>query len=291
MNFNYHIDLVKNPSGSYSRTAADHALVDRAVTMYPKVVAVMKKVIQDGKYDEYAKSIAEYDRFVWEESHRGDKTNIFAYKKIKVSPSWTEQFWAPVFERVRLQISKTWNTDLVLIQNTQVVESCGKDGPSGYKDVDGGIGILSNRWPPAIMPVVVAEDKTGHFCKTACTGVDGIMRRVRTMNPNVLGMCITDNNVSVGQTSLVDDVFSAGGVLISQRGQNGKKVAYPALDASKFALVEQLCVNYLTTKTASDFLNIVTKKKTTMYLREAIDKKGHYVPAELEQYLDTPGTP
>lgn len=285
MNYNYHIDLVKNPSGGYSRTAEDHKLVDIAVSMYPKVVEAMQKVITDGKYDAYAKAIEAYDRFVWEESHRGDKTNIFAYKKIKVSPSWTEQFWAPVFERVRQQISQVWNTDLLLIQNIQVVESCGKDGPSGYKDVDGGIGIKSHRWPPAVMPVVVSEKKTGHFCKTACTGVDGIMRRVRTMNPHVLGMCITDNNVSVGQTSLVDDVYSAGGILISQRGNNGRREAYPKLDSHKFAMVEQLCVNYLKTKTPQDFLNIATKKKTTVYLREAIDSKGHYIPTEFEQYL------
>lgn len=289
MDFNYHINLVKNPSGSYARTAEDQVLATQAVGMYPAVVGAMQKVLVDGDYKDYCKRIRDYDKFVWEQSHKGDKTNIFSYKKIKVSPSWTEQLWAPVFERVRRTISAAWKTELVLIQNIQVVESCGTDGPSGYKDVDGGIGIRSQTWPPAIMPVVTSEKKTGHFCKTACTGVDAITRRVRTMNPEVLSMCITDNNVSVGQDSLVDDVFGSGGLLISQRGTNGKKISYPELDAEKFQLVEKLCTNYLLTKTPDQFTNITTKQKSSVYLRENIDSKGYYIPQEYEQYIADPG--
>lgn len=283
MNINYHIDLVKKPTTGYNRSAGDHALAAKAQELYPNVAAAMLDAVKHGNWQKYCNVIEEYDRFVWVESHRGDKTNIFSYKKIKVSPSWTEQLWAPVFERVRKSVEAKWNTSLTLIQNTKVAESWSQ-GPASFKDVDGGVGIVDPTYG-CIMPIVVSEDKTGHFCKTACTGVDGIMRRVRTMNPNVLGMCITDNNVSVGQDSLVENVFGAGGVLISQRGTNGSKEKYPKLNADKFALVETICLNYLATKNKDDFLIKKSTKNSNVFLRENIDRSGYYVPPNLQQYL------
>lgn len=284
MNVNYHIDLVKKPTTGYNRTPNDHQLAEQAVKLYPKASAAMTQAVADGNWQKYCAEIEEYDRFVWVESHKGDKSNIFAYKKIKVSPSWTEQIWAPVFERVRQNISKQWKVDLVLIQNMEVVESWANGKPASFKDVDGGIGIVDPSLG-CVMPVVTAEDKTGHFCKTACTGVDAIISRVRKMNPNVLGLCVTDNNVSVGQTSLVENVFGAGGVLISQRGQNNSREAYPKLNHDKFELVERLCIGYLSTKQPSDFLNIASNASSNLYLRENIDRTGMYVPAELKQYV------
>jgi hypothetical protein len=283
MNTNYHIDLVKKPTTGYQRSENDHVLAEKAQELYPTVAAAMLDAVVDGDWQKYCASIEEYDRFVWIESHRGDKSNIFSYKKIKVSPSWTEQLWAPVFERVRKTVQQQWNTPLVLIQNVEVVESWSQ-GPSSYKDVDGGIGIV-DQVHDCIMPVVVAEDKTGHFCKTACTGVDGIMRRVLAMNPHVLGMCITDNNVSVGQDSLVENVYGAGGILISQRGTNGRKEEYPQLNADKFNLVETICLNYLATKTKDDFLIKTSSQSSNVFLRENIDRNGYYIPSNLQQYL------
>lgn len=283
MNINYHIDLVKKPTTGYNRSDNDHALAAMAQELYPAVASAMTNAVEDGDWQKYCSAIEEYDRFVWEQSHKGDKSNIFAYKKIKVSPSWTEQLWAPVFERVRKSVEAKWNTSLTLIQNAEVVESWA-NGPASFKDVDGGIGIVDQKYG-CIMPIIVAEDKTGHFCKTACTGVDGIMRRVRTMNPNVLGMCITDNNVSVGQDSLVENVFGAGGVLISQRGTNGYKEKYPKLNADKFSLVENLCLNYLATKNKDEFLINTSVQSSNVFLRENIDRSGYYVPPNLQQYL------
>ena len=236
MNVDYHINLVKKPTTGYNRSENDHVLAKQAQKLYPKASRAMLDVVATGNWQEYCSAIEEYDQFVWEQSHKGDKDNIFAYKKIKISPSWTEQIWAPVFERVRQKVETDWQCSITLIQNSQVVESWG-NGPTSYKDVDVGFGIVEPTFK-CIMPIVVAEAKTGHFCKTACTGVDGIMRRVLKMNPHVLGMCVTDNNVSVGQDSLVENVFGAGGLLISQRGKNGSKEKYPKLNASRFELVE-----------------------------------------------------
>jgi hypothetical protein len=135
------------------------------------------------------------------------------------------------------------------------------------------------------MPVVVCEIKTGHYCKTACTGVDAIIRRVRIMNPTVLAFAVTDNQVSVGQDHAVENVFGAGGVLISQRGKNGNKTSYPKLDPSKFELVEKICVNYLKNHSLVNFTNVTLGKTQGVSLRKVIDTKGYFVPKELEKFL------
>ena len=288
MDVDYHMKLVRNETGGYQRTDNDRNLVAQAETLFPTVRQAMLDVVKTGDYAAYVTAIEAYDKFVWEESRKGDKSNIFAYKKIKVSPSWTEQFWAPIFERVRQQISKEWNIDnLILIQNTEVVEAMNDQGASAYKDVDCGIAVkvAGSGKKDVLMPVVVCESKTGHYCKTACTGVDAIIRRVRIMNPKVLALAVTDNQVSVGQDHAVENVFGAGGVLISQRGANGTKSAYPKLDPSKFELVEKMCVNYLKNHSSDNFTNVVLGKTQGVSLRKDIDTKGYYVPKELEKFL------
>jgi hypothetical protein len=283
----YHKKLVLNETTDYQRTAYDSQLVEEAKTMFADVEQALIQVVSSGDYTEYVKQIRNYDKFVWEKSHEGDKTNIYAYKKIKVSPSWTEQFWAPIFERVRLKISELWNFDnLVLIQNSKVVESMGDRGPDAFKDVDAGIGIIKQiNFDSVIMPVVVCESKTGHYCKTACTGVDAIIRRVRSMNSYVLGFAVTDNQVSVGKDQPVSNVFGAGGVLISQRGINNTRSDYPELDPNKFKLVEDLCINYLENMKPENFSEVKLKINKSQKLRECIDNQGYFIPEELEKYL------
>jgi hypothetical protein len=284
----YHIHLVTNPASGYERTAKDAVLVEKAIMLYSKVETAIINVVENGDYKQYIDSIREYDKFIWEASHEGDKSNLFAYKKIKVSPSWTEQIWAPVFERIRLSLNEYWKTELVLIQNKQVVESINKHGPTAYKDVDGGIAVSINlNGKNYLMPVVVAEMKTGHFCKTACTGVDAIMRRVLTMNSNVLGFAITDNNISVSKDAEVENVFGSGATLIQQRGIgfNNLKNIYPELDYRQLELVEKICKNYFKTKQLTDFTNVKSKKALGMYLRETIDATGRYIPENLQVYV------
>jgi hypothetical protein len=291
MDTKYHINLVKNPSTGYSRTAEDAKLVQTAVGLYVSAEQAMIDFLADGDHKKYIKGIEAYDKFVWEASHKGDKSNLFAYKKIKVSPTWTEQIWAPIFERVKKEMEKHWGVELVLIQNITVVESLGSDGPTAFKDVDGGVGIVKQfpgQKKSVVMPVVVAEDKTGHFCKTACTNVDGIIRRVRGMNSNVLAFGITDNNISVGKTVEVDNAYGSGGVLVQQRGfgfNNNKKIKYPELNSDKFKLVEDMCIKYLKTKKPTDFSDVAPSKTSGVLLRDKIDATGCYIPPELEMFV------
>jgi hypothetical protein len=286
MDTHYHINLVKNNTGGYIRTENDNQLAAEAETLYLSVVKAMLIAVETGDWRQYLSSIKEYDMFVWEQSHKGNQTNIFANPKIKIGPSWAEQMWAPVFERTRLKIEKVWNTNLTLIQNTTAVETLGSKEPSSMKDVDNGIGIIkiiNNK--EYIMPIIVAENKGGHYCKTTCTNVDGIFRRVRAMNPNVLAFALTDNHITVGSKVEVDHSFGAGGVLICQRGSNRKSDLYPALNPDKFELVERMCINYLSTLSANDFLNILPSQTSGVLLREHIDVKGHYIPPELEKFI------
>lgn len=289
MNTNYHIDLVKNTTSGYKRTANDLVLVKQAESMYPIVADAMLKLVKDGDYTAYINAIEAYDKFVWVQSHKGDKSNLFAYKKIKISPTWTEQLWAPVFERVRIAIQKEWGTgtDLILIQNKEVVESFGINGPTAFKDVDGGLGIYKTfkSGITALMPIIAVEDKTGNYCKTACTNVDGIIRRVKAMNNDVLALCVTDNHVAVGKNVEVDHSFGSGGVLIVQRGQNKKKETYPKLNVDKFEMVERLSINYLKTKTAKNFTDVAHSNTSGVLLRDHIDSKGYYVSPELEKFI------
>jgi hypothetical protein len=289
MDLDYHIKLVRNETTSYKRTENDALLVSTAETMYPAVKVAMTQVVADGDYEKYVNGIAAYDKFVWEESHKGDKTNIFSYKKIKVSPSWTEQLWAPVFERVRQKMAELWSEgNLVLIQNTEVVEAMGSMGPVAYKDVDCGIGVQvldATGHAKYILPIIVSECKTGHYCKTACTGVDAIIARVRRMNSSVMGFALTDNNISVGREQPVENVFGSGGILISQRGQNGRRTPYPALRADVLKTVETLCVNYLKTMHIDNFTNVNTIMSTGVLLRDSIDRDGYYIPDEYRTLL------
>jgi hypothetical protein len=77
MDTQYHINLVKNPKGGYKRTENDFVLVKQAESMYSIVSDAMLKLVKDGDYKSYINSIEAYDKFVWEQSHKGDKSNIF----------------------------------------------------------------------------------------------------------------------------------------------------------------------------------------------------------------------
>lgn len=291
MDTKYHIDLVNNEATNYTRTAYDRELAKKANALYPNVENAMRQLIVDGDYKKYIDSITEYDAFIWEESHRGDKTNIFAYKKIKVSPTWTEQIWAPVFERIRQHFVQKWSVDLDLVQNISVVETLPVKGKPAFKNVDAGISIKKEFLEFQKyynLPVIVVEMKTGHYCKVACTGVDAIIRRTKSMNSNILAFAITDNNISVGMNAEIDQVWSSGGILIQQRGigLNQKRVPYPCLSYKNFELVEKISKNYLSTKSPADFLNIVPNNTSGIKLRKHIDVDGYYIPESLVKFIN-----
>jgi hypothetical protein len=298
MDTEYHINLVRRDPNSvkkvqsksrYVRTPNDLVLIQQAEKLYPGVRSAMLDLVKDGDYEKYISSINAYDAFYWEQAHKGDQSNIYAYPKIKIGPSWTEQIWAPVFERVRLRLIEHWThteNNICLLQNTTVVENVSKGGNIGNKDVDGGVAIkVDINGKTYRMPMVVAEMKGGHMCKTITTQVDAIVRRFKNMNPHVLAFAITDNQASTGKKVLIDTVFGSGGILVIQRGQNHVRETHPKLNPKIFKMVEDVSVNYLKTKTLINFNAVKPKDHGKVFLRECIDNDGYYIPNDLKQFM------
>lgn len=290
MDLHYHINLVKkhiSGTSGYKDKPDDVYIRNRAFALYPTVEQAQIDVVNDGDYLKYVNTISTYDQFYYDYSRRGDQTNIFAYPKIKIGPSWLEQIWAPVFERVRVEMQKHWEVaNLVTLQNTQVIEYLPSSNQPATKDVDGGIGIQFDlNGKSYILPIVVAEVKGGHFCKTMTTQVDGIFKRFKSMNSNLLCFAITDNKCSIGKDVQVESAWASGGVIIVQRGKNGVKEDYPKLNVENFYKVEELCIRYLKSKSLKDFINVSPKKTSGIYLRSKLNE-GSYIPNELQDYLD-----
>lgn len=194
----------------------DNPSVKPLIQMWSDVEDAIKKVINDGDYQTYVKSIEPYDRHIWTESKKEDGSNPIAYKKWKIYPSWSELNWAIVYERVRNQIP----FETVLIRTDKVLEGATTQGSIFYKDVDGGLairGVLNGI--SVLYPVVVMEHKGGHFCKTACTGVNAIGRRFHDTNPNVVTVQITENNITVGKDQ-TDTLINEIDRFIVDRGRN-----------------------------------------------------------------------
>lgn len=186
------------------------------IKMWPDVERAIEQAVEDGDYQNYVKAIEPYDRHIWTESKKQDGSNPIAYKKWKIYPSWSELNWAIVYERVRRQIP----LETVLIRTDKVLEGATTQGSIFYKDVDGGLAIKGMlNGVDVLFPVVVMEHKGGHFCKTACTGVNAIGRRFHDTNPNVITVQITENNVTVGMDQ-TDTLINEIDRFIVDRGRN-----------------------------------------------------------------------
>jgi len=296
MDTGYHISLVKNSrSSGYRRSENDKELAKRAELLYEHVIPAIEEVVKTGNWKIYCKKIELYDRFVWEQSHKGDKSNIFAYAKIKIGPSWLEQLWAPVFERIRIRLVKIWGDafpkisfELVLIQNQKkkVIESLLSTGHPDTKDVDGGIGVkvlFKNK--EYILPIIIMEGKGGHFDKPLCRQVNNLFERFKATNQEVFCIGIHDNNISVGKESQVQSVAGSYDLMVIQRGENRKNEPYPSLNFQRFEEVERVCISYLKELSPTNFNQISLKESDGILLRDHLDTKGYYINPKFEKFL------
>ena len=295
MDTNYHINLVINTSSGHKRTNNDKQLAVEAESLYKEVVPAMIKAVQTGDWSKYCKSIENYDRFVWEQSHKGNEANMFANPKIKVGPSWLEQLWAPVFERIRIKIEMIWNEEfpdikfeLVLIQNQKkrVIESLPTVGSPDTKDVDGGIGVkFFIKEKEYILPIIVMEGKGGHFDKPLTRQVNNLFERFKETNQNILCIGIHDNNISVGKDCQVQSVASEYDAMIVQRGKNKSNEVYPLLNSSMFTLLEKTCIDYLKELSPMNFNQIQPCESDGILLRDYIDSQGCYMSPRLKEFI------
>ncbi len=251
------------------------------IQMWPTVESAIKKVIEDGDYKSYVNAIRAYDEHMWTESKKGDGSNPIAIKKWKIYPTWSELNWATVYERVRQQL----NFETVLIRTDKVLEGATSNRDIFFKDVDGGLaikGTMHNRC--VLFPVVVMEHKGGHFCKTACTGVNAIGRRFHDTNPNVITVQITENYVTVGKDQS-DKLINEIDHFIIDRGENQvENNRYWLRNFEEMYEHEQVLVSDLARAKPSHFVNIKVEHTSNKSLRDQLNE-SKYIKKE-KVFLD-----
>lgn len=242
------------------------------INMWPTVEAAIEQVIEDGNYDAYVEAIRHYDEHIWTESKKEDGSNPIAYKKWKIYPSWSELNWAIVYERVRRQL----HFETVLIRTDKVLEGVTTNGDVFYKDVDGGLAIKGElNGKTVLFPVVVMEHKGGHFCKTACTGVNAIGRRFHDTNPNVITVQITENHVTVGKDQ-TDKIINEIDHFIIDRGENQvENSSYWLRNSKEMYQHEKELLSDLDVAKPKHFLNINVENVSGKSFREQLTESNY----------------
>ena len=271
MNYQYHRKTL-------SASDLNHPMVQEALSMLDSVEKAMKDLVE-GKINisKYIDAITPYDQFMYERAKmKPQKSNPINTLQNKKYSTWREQKWAPIWELIRIEMSKKWKTDsLMVIQNKQVVESIYSSGYVKYKDVDGGISfefMLNGK--KVLFPIIAVEDKGGHACSTCFDGVSAQSLRLHRCLPNAFSVFITDNNISVGQDK-ESETFCDIDLIVSERGQNRKTEKYPKLNADRFKEVKDGIVAKLSKVSLSHFehFTAIQSKKGGKF-RAEIDASG-----------------
>ena len=263
MDYQYHRnDLKKYIELDYVKTA---------LSMLDDVESAMQDYVA-GKIntEKYIEQITPYDSFVWNKYKEDVKPkNVYNSSHMKQNSSWREHKWSPIFEIVRQYLQSIWTeTEIVLIQNHQVIETFYDSGYVAYKKVDGGIGIKTNK---GIIPVVVVEDKAGNICSTTFGGINAQATRLHRSFPNAKYIFITDNQFMVRKDAGVE-VADNTNMIVLERGEYRSEEYYPELNAKRFDMVKNELIKILTKMKPSDFLQYeIIHSKTTGRLTDAMN--------------------
>jgi hypothetical protein len=158
-----------------------------------------------------------------------------------------------------------------------VVQTLYSDYTTNEKDVDGGLGYeYIHEGKKLFLPILVNEDKGGHFCSTTASNVNSISRKFKDLNFNIVTMTTTDNHITIGKDKDYDFMKHTN-ILFSIRGVNNlNHKNHSTIIGSRFSEVENSLISYLNMKSISDFnfdnLKIQNKKNKT--IRENIDNGG-----------------
>jgi len=284
MNYLYHIELLKKSSKENDRFKGD-AIYDVLVNKYQEsgVESAMKDLVGGMiSISEYVERIAEYDREIVEYYlAKPQKSNPVNTGQNKLYPSWREQKWAPIFEKIRLKLQTRSEYELKLVQNAPVTQIVYDNGESKCKDVDCGIVIecvLDNK--KILSPVLVSEDKGGHACIVCFDGVAGVAGNFKKSFPLCKVVFITDNNVSV-KKDISSSIFQDINMVICERGDNLvglKPKQYIPLKPERFqALYDESC-RYFTREMLSQLTDhVVLPVRASGKFREQIDRTGLFV--------------
>jgi hypothetical protein len=250
---------------------SNHDMVKQAISMVDNLEETIKKVINNGDWDEYIKNITPYDKFLWECNHlHPQKTNPINILQNKKYSSYRETLLLPLW--VRIQSKLPFETELLL--NKSVVQTIFSDETVGEKDVDGGLAIRCGK---LLLPIIVNEDKSGHFCRTSAKNVNGILECFKVLNSNIIRMCSTDNNVTIGKEVDAEDLSSFQ-IIASLRKENGKNKVYQELNPEIFLNLENMIVDEITKRGVESYNceKYIIKQKQNKKIRESIDNTGLY---------------
>lgn len=264
-----HTDYHKNILESGDNT---HEMVVQAISMLDCFEDSIQKVITDGDWNDYIRTITPYDKYLWECNHNHpQKTNPINILQNKKYSSYRETLLLPLWIRIKSKLP--FSTELLL--NKSVVQTIFSDGTIGEKDVDGGLGVLCNE---LMLPVIANEDKSGHFCKTSAKNVNGILENFKDLNPNIIRMCTTDNNVTIGR-NVDSSELPAFNIVAPLRKNNGHNDSYQKLNPEIFFYLENILTEEVIKRGAECFEcdKYKIKQKQNKTIRESIDNTGIYV--------------
>lgn len=249
-----------------------HPMIEKALSMLDTLDMAITTVIRNGDWVNYVNLITDYDKFLWECNHHyPQKTNPINILQNKKYSSYRETLLLPLWIRIKNKLP--FHTELLL--NNPVVQTIYSDKTYTYKDVDGGLGVLYNK---KIFPIIVDEDKSGHFCKTTAKNVNGIMECFKKMNTNIITMSTTDNKVTIGKKIDAEDLPSLD-IIASVREKNGYNSEYQSLNAKIFEELETKIVSKVLERGEESFMfekYLITKKQNKL-IRESIDDNGLYI--------------
>jgi hypothetical protein len=266
----YHFNILNDPKDN------DHHMVRKALEYIDVFEDAIVNVINDGDWEKYINSILEYDKFLWECHHlHPQKTNPINIIQNKKYSSYRETLLYPLWIRV----SKQLNFETIQLINKSVPQTIFEDGSTNYKDVDGGIGIICEfNNEKIILPIVTNEDKSGHFCKTQASNVNGINRKFKQLNSNIITICTTDNQVTIGK-NVDGNLLYETNMLVPLRNNNLNHKIYNSLNHNVLRDVEKILVNKLNDMGSESFSCGTYKitSKTNKLIREFIDSQEIYL--------------
>jgi hypothetical protein len=249
-----------------------HPMIDTAILMLPPIEVAIQEVITDGDWDKFVEQITPYDKFLWECNHNyPQKTNPVNILQNKKYSSWRETLLLPLWVRIKNQLP--FETQILL--NKPAIQTLFSDGEHGEKYVDGGLAVVCDN---LLLPVIASEDKSGHFCKTSAKNVNGILECFRELNPQIIRMCTTDNNVTIGKDIDGADLPSFD-IIASLRKENGNNNTYKELNSDVFKTLEKTLVDEVTKRGFESYVceKYNVKEKQNKKIRESIDKTGLYI--------------
>ncbi len=266
----YHFNILNDPKDN------DHHMVQKALEYIDVFETAIVNVINDGDWEKYINSILEYDKFLWECHHlHPQKTNPINIIQNKKYSSYRETLLYPLWIRV----SKQLNFETIQLINKSVPQTIFEDGSINYKDVDGGIGIICEfNNEKILLPIVTNEDKSGHFCKTQASNVNGINRKFKQLNSNIITICTTDNQVTIGK-NVDGNLLYETNMLVPLRNNNLNHKIYNTLNHNVLRDVEKILVNKLNDMGSESFSCGTYKitSKTNKLIREFIDSQEIYL--------------